>query len=293
MFLIIGLTIIGAFLPAQVVNGLSYQSELGVQFEFEPLLAVALSSDALMIDSLSPGNSASSNMITISVNTNGLAGYTLSAAVGDGTTYTDNSLTNLASQANPKPVFSSIPVGSAGVVDITSDNTWGYTLDATNYYGLAYIHSMNNQEETWTVINATKDTAGTAYSAGYAGTANTNFAIRAKASATQMSGDYTNVIQFKVISNPVPSAYSIVYNQNSADTVTGMPADVNTTYTDGLVVSLSNDAPVRAGYTFNGWCTAQVSEGVACTGESYSPGADVSLTSGQLTAIVLYAMWNN
>ena len=50
--------------------------------------------------SLSPGNSASSNMITISVNTNGLAGYTLSAAVGDGTTYTDGLVVALSTDGN-------------------------------------------------------------------------------------------------------------------------------------------------------------------------------------------------
>ena len=296
-FCVVGSVVFGTLFSTQMVSALTYQNTIGVKFTFEPVLNVSLSSDELLIDGLAPGNTAYSNTITISVNTTSVSGYTLSAAVGDGTSYTDNNLTNLAVPSTPKPTFASIPTNTSAITTFTTDNTWGYSLDATNYYGLDYIYSVNNQEETWTVINATKDLAGTAALSGCVGTcpgtANTTFKIGAKASVSQASGDYTNIIQFKVVSNPVPSTYSIAYNKNTTDAVTGMPADISVTNTDGGTITLPSTAPTRSGYYFMGWCTKPVSESAACLGELYQAGEAVPLIGGQYNDFSLYAVWSD
>ncbi|MBO4276447.1 hypothetical protein J5868_01955, partial [Candidatus Saccharibacteria bacterium] len=85
-----------------------------------------------------------------------------------------------------------------------NDNVWGYalgTIDSnTTYSGLVY--------NTDTVINATTNNTGTAASSGCvstcSGTNSTNFTIAAKASSTQASGDYSNVIIFTVVGNRPP-----------------------------------------------------------------------------------------
>ena len=296
-FCVVGSVVFGTLFSTQMVSALTYQNTIGVKFTFEPVLNVSLSSDELLIDGLAPGNTAYSNTITISVNTTSVSGYTLSAAVGDGTSYTDNNLTNLAVPSTPKPTFASIPTNTSAITTFTTDNTWGYSLDATNYYGLDYIYSVNNQEETWTVINATKDLAGTAALSGCVGTcpgtANTTFKIGAKASVSQASGDYTNIIQFKVVSNPVPSTYSISYNKNTTDTVANMPTDVAVTNTDGGTITLPSTVPTRSGYYFMGWCTKQVGESATCLGELYQAGEAVPLVGGQYNDLSLYAAWSD
>ena len=59
---------------------------------------------------------------------------------------------------------------------------------------------------TGKTINKTTSYDGTAAD-GYAGTDSTSFTIGAKAAPTQVSGDYSNVITFAVVSNAAPPPY--------------------------------------------------------------------------------------
>ncbi|MBO4276265.1 hypothetical protein J5868_00965, partial [Candidatus Saccharibacteria bacterium] len=61
---IVAVTII-SLLGVSKVSALGYQNNVGVSFTFEPVLAINLSSNALIIPNLTPGSSAYSNTITI------------------------------------------------------------------------------------------------------------------------------------------------------------------------------------------------------------------------------------
>ncbi len=148
-----------------------------------------------MIDNLVPGASAYSNTITVSVDTNGIAGYTLSAKVGDGTTYMNDRLTNSTSGT----YFTNLSSNASQTLTNFQDNQWGYALGTINnnslYSGLVY-----NVDKT---INATTDASGTA-ATGFTGANDTNFTIAAKAAGSMASGDYKNVIVFTAVSNQPP-----------------------------------------------------------------------------------------
>ena len=197
--LTLGVMVLGLVAMVQGVSGLGYQKSVGVQFTFEPMLAISLSSADLIIPNLAPGSSDYSNTITVRVDTNSIGGYTLSAKVGNGTSYTNDKLTNSSGA-----VFNNLSSNSNLTLAQFSDSDWGYALgtvsDSSTYSGLIY--------DTDTVINATTNSAGTAASSGCvstcSGTNNTKFTIAAKASATQVSGDYKNVIIFTVVGNPAP-----------------------------------------------------------------------------------------
>ena len=74
-----------------------------------------------------------------------------------------------------------------------------------------------------------------------------------------------------------PNTYTVKYNANGG---TGAPSTQTKTY--GTVLTLSNVAPTRRGYTFVGWATSG-----AATTVQYQPGA--SYTSNR--AVTLYAIW--
>ncbi len=182
-----------SLLGVNQVSALSYQNNVDLSFTFNPVLAISLSSADLLIPNLTPGSSAYSNTITIGVDTNNIAGYTLSAKVGDGTTYTNDKLINSSSNTYFDNLTSSSTLANFG------NNKWGYALgtisSSSTYSGLVY--------NTDTIINATTNASGTA-ATGYTGTSNTSFTIAAKASDTQASGDYQNVIIFTAVGNAVP-----------------------------------------------------------------------------------------
>ncbi len=203
---ILGAIIILSLLGAKNVFAVTYQNNIDISFTFNSALSISLSSADLLIANLAPGASASSNTITVSVDTNNITGYTLSAKVGDGTTYTNDKLVNSSSNTYFDNLTSSSTLANFG------NNKWGYALgtisSSTTYSGLVY--------NTNTTINATTNASGTA-ATGYTGTSNTSFTIAAKASDTQASGDYQNVIIFTAVSNVVPVTIDILqYMQDFA-----------------------------------------------------------------------------
>ena len=91
------------------VSALSYSSSVGVGFTFNPTLSVSISPSDLIIPSLTPGTTADSNNIIVSVATNAAYGYTLSAMMNGN----NNDLTH----ANGTNVFS-------GIATITVYKIW-------------------------------------------------------------------------------------------------------------------------------------------------------------------------
>lgn len=182
---VIPLLIIGT-LSATPVVALSSETSSDLSFTFEPMLSLSLAETSLSISELYPGTFGRSNDMRVTVNTNSISGYTLSAAVGDGETYYTTNLENVTS-ATP---FISLAT-NANVETFETDNTWGYTLNSgTTYSGLPYYGETN-----WKVLSQTADNSGEKV---------LYFGIAAKASDSLASGEYKNIIQFRVIANPIP-----------------------------------------------------------------------------------------
>ncbi len=193
------------------VSALSYSSNVGIGFTFNPTLSISLSSSDLTISSLTPGATSDSNSININIATNAAYGYNLSANVGN-STYNNTSLNNINNSNDSgnasnvsSSVFSSIDT-NASLASLTIDNTWGYSYRLTdnngssnawsNYSGLP-LYSSNNSKTLIDKYTQSEDTI--------------NFKIAARASNTQPSGTYSNVINFIAISYASPMSLSDSY----------------------------------------------------------------------------------
>ncbi len=171
--------ILGGFLSTGNVGALSAQENTDIYFSFNPTIGLSLSSASISIPNLTPGNAAKSSNMTVTVTSNNVYGYKLLMSVGDGQTYTDNSLKNGANS------FTSLALNAGTALLSMGDNTWGYTTDGTNFSGIPYFTATP-------VVLANTNAAGN-------GT--TNLAIGAKAASTQVPGEYTNVINFALVGN--------------------------------------------------------------------------------------------
>ena len=185
ILLILSMLVGGAVL-VEGAMGLGYQSGVDVQFTFNPTLSVSVS-DAIHLTNLAPGTAGVSDDVVITVTTNSVSGYNLTAAAGGGT-YLNTNLVNDLSDAP----FTSIAVGSS-VEELVTDNTWGYTIDSgETYSGLPYYDA---EGVAWALLRNTTNASGSA---------TPNFAIGARAALGQVAGNYLNVIQFKAVTNVMP-----------------------------------------------------------------------------------------
>ena len=181
------------------VSALSYQSNVGLSFTFNPTLSVNISPSDLAISNLAPGTTSNSDTINVSVATNAAYGYTLSAIMnGNNSNLTHTNGTN---------VFSSIAT-DASIAGLTADNTWGYsyknnlasTPTWSSYSGLS--NSVNK-----VLFNTDSNSGGSI-----------DFKIAAKASETQPSGTYTGIINFTATTKPMPKTIQdIAYMQTFAE----------------------------------------------------------------------------
>ena len=177
-------------------SALSYQTDVGVSFTFNPTLSVSVSPSDLIISNLTPGTTGTSNEISVNVSTNNVYGYNLYTTVGN-STYDDTSLTSSSSN----DIFTSIPT-TANLPTLTTDNTWGYTYSLdngttwSNYNGLP-LYTTDNPTRLKKNTGPAEDTV--------------NFKIAAKSSATQPSGTYTNIINFTAITKPTPITLADAY----------------------------------------------------------------------------------
>ena len=291
-------------------SALSYQSPVDVQFTFNPYISLAVSGD-LVINDLAPGNSADSNIITITASSNSPAGYALYSSVGSSTyDYTDLRL----SSTNTTNVFTNLSSNVASLSNF-SDNTWGYSYStdsgstwqsgdadstpASGYSGLPLYSTITytDLETSETIntgvklVNAEKNTA-----------TEVQFKIGAKASTTQVTGTYTNVVNFINVAKIVTTNYTIDYNANvgtTGDTVTNMPTTTSGTTTSGTV-TLSTNVPTRDNYIFKGWCDVDnSSDQSTCsdgtnTGTITQPGGIYALNTTNNSATVdMYAVWED
>ena len=185
------------------VSALSYQSNVGVSFTFNPTLSVNISPSDLVISNLTPGTTSDSNIINVSVATNASYGYTLSTIVNG-----DN---NDLAHSNGTDIFSSIAT-DASLPSLTADNTWGYSYKnnlASNptwssYSGLSSSNSAILLDTNTNNIETGIDSI--------------DFKIGAKAASTQASGTYTGVINFTAVTKPKPKEITdLEFLQDFAD----------------------------------------------------------------------------
>ena len=263
---ILGVAATGLIISSST-SALTEESEVDVRFTFNPMLTLSVSSADIIIPNLIPGTSDNSNTVAVTVNTNNISGYSLSATVGN----TTNSSRNLVHTALNTNLFSSIDT-SSNITSFTTDNTWGYSIDDGAHYSGLPIYTDTPKE-----IKKTTE-AGNSY---------TNFLIGAKASSTQISGDYTNVINFTVVANPEPTEAlpgKIVYVANASG-VAGEMGDQTSTNNTEVVLYAPNFK--RQGFGFAGWNTKRDGSGT-----NYGPNETITTDSNfESEGLALYAMW--
>ena len=215
--------LVGLILNVGDGSAVTYQSNVGVNFTFNPSISLSVS-DNLNVDNLTPGGSSDSNIITVGVTTNSVAGYTLSATVGNKT----DASTALTNTANSSYTFTNLATtpGVAANLSAFGDNAWGYS-----YCKDTATNCGSGGSATWISGSVGADGAAGASVAGYAGLPLDNndnvdergmggitlinttssadsdsvqFKIAAKAGSTQPAGTYTNVINFYAVSYAPP-----------------------------------------------------------------------------------------
>lgn len=215
--------VLGGLAVAQAAHAtVTYVNSSDVQFTFSSTLSMTVSDDFEITD-LAPGTSRKSNEVDVTVDTNHVSGYTLSAKVGNAT-YTTTDL-----KMDEDNVFSMIGPSATAL----SAGTWGYTLNDGTTYGAL-------DTTTATVL---KQTTG----APTSGSDVTSIKIGAQATAEQMSGTYQNVVNFLAVANIVTRNVTVAAGTNVAS-VTPVAA---TSYEVGDTVPIT--ATCADGYTFTNW----------------------------------------
>ena len=283
----------GLFNNANDASALTYQSSVDMQFTFNPTVSINVTGD-LTIPNLAPGSYADSNIITVTAGSNDAHGYTLYGTVGSSTNnYTDLRL----SSSNTTNVFTNLSSNKAALSNF-SDTTWGYSYStdsgsswvsgnagstSSGYNGLPLYNSSNNASGV--ILASTSSASETSL----------QFKIGAKAASTQVSGTYTNTINFIGVGKVVTTNYTLTYNGNDADTGTTPTAQSGST-TDG-VITLSETTPTKDGYIFKGWCdTNNSSDPTTCSGNTYDPGRIYIIPAGSQGGTVtvnMYAIWKS
>lgn len=203
LFLLVILCIPYSYSCTKNTSALTYSGAANVSFTFNPILSISLSNTNINIDNLLPGLSSESSPITVSVGSNTSYGYSLFASVGNSTDYDTTDLIHEDNNTGNNAVFTSIAT-DASLPQLTTDNTWGYSLSSdngvtwSNYNGLPLYSTVGNNTSTNNpaLLIDTKEPA--------ASTKSVNFRIAAKASTTQPSGSYGNVINFYAVGKPKP-----------------------------------------------------------------------------------------
>ncbi|MBR3253277.1 hypothetical protein IKF85_00965, partial [Candidatus Saccharibacteria bacterium] len=189
------------FFCSEMVSALSYQQDIGVNFTFNKVLSLTLSSNDIHITNLAPGTASDSNIININVLTNSVAGYALTATVGN-STYNTRNLKH--SNSNISDVFSSIDYTSTPTITSNSSlgtDKWGFSFSLdngnswSNYNGLPLYFGDTKPALLKQTNGPVSSTSGD----------NIKFKIGAKASSSKPAGDYSNIINFYVVAYPAPA----------------------------------------------------------------------------------------
>ena len=195
---------------ASQTSAVTYQSTAAPEFTLDPAISITISGD-LTIDQLAPGDGSDSNIITVTASSNSAAGYSLTSTVGNNT-HTDPSYNNtyLNHPTNSNYKFNSISTNKSSIANF-DDNTWGYswcngnsencTTSSNNWVS----GDLGSTASGYNGLPLYSATGIKLVDANTSGSATISFKIGAKASATQASGTYTNVVNFIGVANPSTS----------------------------------------------------------------------------------------
>ena len=275
------LAILGVGCCSAPVLALSYSQAVDVSFTFNPTLSISLSSADLVISELVPGSIADSNTIDINVSTNTAFGYTLSANVGNATSYNTRNLI----RSDLGNSFASVAIDSS-LDSLSTDNTWGFSYkpssDSAPWASYSGLPLYSDTENTKTLVDTNSPLDAQSI----------QFKIAAKAASTMPAGEYRNVINFIAVAKPEPTPApiqceenKICYSNNALDNVEGtMGKQPNAT--SGSTVTLLASNYSRQGFGFAGWNTAP-----DYSGTNYGPNEDVTMPADMSHGLPLYAMW--
>ena len=295
--IILSITIVSLALADCAIDSsaLTYQNSVDVEFTINPSISINLSSNDLIIDNLTPGNSSDSNVITATVSTNAGYGYYMSATAG-----TSSTNTNLTSPTGS--IFTNLS-SNAATLSSFPDNYWGYSYSTDD--GSTWISgSQGNTNTGYDGLPLDNDDSGATgiiltSTDSFTNSGSVKFKIGAKASSTQASGTYTNTVNFYAVANPEPQlgpepcvARKICYNVNSLTTTEGSMGrqeknDSNGNITDGSTVTLLASNFSKQGYGFAGW-----SDTYDYSGNLYGPQETITAPTGTAAnGLSLYAIW--
>ncbi|MBR3246281.1 hypothetical protein IKF87_00125 [Candidatus Saccharibacteria bacterium] len=293
--LLISLFIFGMGLSDNA-DALTYQSGVGVNFTFNPTITINVGGD-LVINELTPGSSADSNIISVGVTTNASYGYNLSATVGQ-----KNGTDALVNGSDSTKTFTNLSTtaGTASALSNFGEDTWGYSYSVDNgsnwlsgsigstasgYAGLPLDNNNNANErgKGGVTLISTTDPADSK---------SVRFKIGARASQSQPAGTYTNTINFYAVTNPEPElgpiscpAGKICYNVNSLTPTEGEMGMESATNNSSTTLWASNFK--KPGYGFAGWNTSY-----DYSGTNYGPNQTITAPSDiESSGLSLYAIW--
>ena len=174
------------------------------------------------------GSFATSDTSTnnISVTTTNGTGYTLGIKAS---TEGSNALTKSGGGSIPSHTVSAGISESTYRTSSTYNNTWGYRPSKLNSTSNSnYLPGPTSA--TTPIVLDTTNTANPTTAINY------NLAIGTRVNSSTAPGSYTNTFIITAVANPIP--YSITYNQNTTDTVTGMPTNISSqTYNETVNIS--------------------------------------------------------
>ena len=158
-----------------------------------------------------------------------------------------------------------------------TDNSWGYTLDNTNYSKVP-----TKDQSPATIYNTNTATASTTTPE------NLNLTYAVKTDDTIPSGTYTNDLVYTVNVKPECLQYTLKFN---LDNGTGKPGAV---YTDrqlsyGTKVNLSDFTPTRTDYEFMGWIA--ITNNPATTQVTFTGNSNIDVNPTNETEVTLTAKW--
>ena len=176
------------------VSATTYSRDVEVKFTFNSEIQIDIDTADIEILDLTPGQQKDSNIVNVSVSTNNVAGYTVSATTGN-TTYNNTDMTH----SDGVNKFTSIST-DASESTLSTDNTWGYSTSMDSGTSWANFSGLPIYTDTAKEIAKTDGPS----------TDLTKFKIHAKASTSQPAGNYRNVITFNVVANVPPRTFDDV-----------------------------------------------------------------------------------
>jgi len=182
IFSILILFALAFFLPQAFIGADASAGTADVTLNVAARLSFSLSSHNLTISNLAPGTVASSNVITITTNTNNTTGYTLAATVGDASHNTTSLVRSSTTDA-----FEGLATNSSLAMSNIPDSKWGFSSDS----GLTF-----SGLPLYTGTPKILDLSSLPVAGG-----TIDFSIAAHAPTGMSAGTYENVITFSVVAN--------------------------------------------------------------------------------------------